>query len=564
MDRSQIDTILAKTMILKGWSVERLIGEGRFGRVYAIRREGPFGGTMERAALKWARIAPTQEEINRCPALGMTMEDLADLYRQKVEACAREIEIMRSLQGETNIVNYQDFEVRPIAEGIGWDLFIRMEQLTPILRYISQEGVSIEMIVDVGKSVAAALSLCHHPRVGVPVIHGDVKLGNVYFAREHTFKLGDFGLSFLEGRGGDSGGGTRGYLAPECVAGAQKTVLSDQYALGKTLLALWTFVDKCPEDEESDSPAAQARHNLWKVIQTATAQSPQERYCDINDMLRALNAITEPNTQRVHTLSAEEYLLGPGRSGDTKTDLRQREAQQEVDDILSGVELPDDQEDAALDAGASEDVRPRISQKYDDWTQGKRGQERRQRKKVLTILTVAVASLALAVAMFFLLRPGPAQVSQRYKDAHYSLYRYKMDYAATASAVVKPGISSIWQEVLNSDWSRRVSSLSTDAGNGYGYVLVVSPSGGVGDIALSDCECRVEFSSGGASAVAAASCENATSMLTINLEKTWLTVDLTPVIQKLRVEKPFASGETYSFTCFLDGEIFAVFEGTFA
>ena len=56
MDREQVDALLAKTAILNGWVVERFIGEGRFGKVYGIRRENPFGGTVERAALKWVGV----------------------------------------------------------------------------------------------------------------------------------------------------------------------------------------------------------------------------------------------------------------------------------------------------------------------------------------------------------------------------------------------------------------------------------------------------------------------------------------------------------------------------
>lgn len=565
MDREQVDALLAKTAILNGWVVERFIGEGRFGKVYGIRRENPFGGTVERAALKWVRIAPTPEEIERCPAQGMTTEDLADIYRQKVEVCAHEIEIMRSLQGETNIVNYQDFEVRPVSEGIGWDLFVRMEQLTPLLSYISREGISVEMIVDVGRSVAAALSLCHHPRAGAPVIHGDVKPGNVYFAREHTFKLGDFGLSFLEGRGDGSSGGTQGYLAPECVAGAEKSVLSDQYALGKTLWWLWTFLDGASRGGgEQNASVAAAERALLKIIRIATQKTPEERYADIDDMLRALNAIAAPSPERVSALTVEEYLRGPGRSGDTRTDLRQREAQREEDDVLSGMEAPAESADSAREEVAAQPARPRVSEEYGDWTQKKREQAHRRRKKALFAAIIAALSLALAAGVFYLLRPAPVQLARRYANAPCRLYRYKMDYAQTVAAAVNPGVSSVWQEVLNSDWALQVSALSPDAGNGYGYVLVVSPAGGISDLTIAGRACRVDFAIGGATGSVTGRCENAASMLTVNSSQTWFAFDLAPAIREARNETTFAAGETYRFTCFLDGEAFAIFEGTFA
>lgn len=565
MDRAQIDALLAETAILNGWVVERFIGEGRFGKVYGIRRENPFGGGIERAALKWVRIAPTPEEIERCPAQGMTMEDLADRYRQKVEVCAHEIEIMRSLQGETNIVNYQDFEVKPVPDGIGWDLFIRMEQLTPLLSYIGQEGLSAEMIVDVGKSVAAALSLCHHPRVGAPVVHGDVKPGNVYFAREHTFKLGDFGLSFLEGRGADSGGGTQGYLAPECVAGAEKTALSDQYALGETLWMLWSLLGGASgTDEGKNDSGAAADRALLQIIQTATAEAPEARYADIDDMLRALNAITEPSAGRVRALTVEEYLQGPGRGGDTWTDLRQREAQREADDVLSGMESPVERTDNVCEEAAGQAARPRISKEYGDWMQKKREQAHRRKGKALFAAIVAVLVLALAAGIIYLLKPAPVQLAWQYANAPGRLYRYKTDYAATAAAAVNPGVSSIWQEVLNSDWALQVSALSADAGNGYGYVLVVSPSGGVSSLTLDGRVCRIDFVIGDAAGSVTERCENATSMLTMNSAQTWLAFDLMPALREARGEATFAAGETYRFTFFLDDEALAIFEGTFA
>lgn len=565
MDRAQIDALLAKTATLKGWIVERFIGEGRFGKVYGIRRESPFGGTAERAALKWVRIAPTSEEIERSPAQGMTVGDLADRYRQKVEACAHEIEIMRSLQGETNIVNYQDFEVRPICEGIGWDLFIRMEQLTPLLRYISREGVSAEMIVDVGRSVATALSLCHHPRVGAPIIHGDVKPGNVYFAREHTFKLGDFGLSFLEGRGGDSGGGTRGYLAPECVAGAEKTVLSDQYALGETLRTLWTFLGDAPgSDKEKNDPGAVAERALLQIIQTATAEAPEARYADIDDMLCALNAVAGSSAGRVSTLIAEEYLHGPGRSGDTRTDLRQREAQCEVGDVLSGMETLAETTGGACEEVAAQAAQPRVSEEYSDWTRKKREQTHRLTEKALLVMIATVLVLALAAGVFYLFRPAPVQLARRYANAPCRLYRYKTDYAATAAFAANPGISSIWQEVLNSDWALQTAALSPDAGNGYGYVLIVSPPGGVSDLTLAGRVCRVDFAIGDATGSATERCENAASMLTMNSARTWLAFDLMPAIREACGEEAFALDETYRFTCFLDDEALVIFEGMFA
>ena len=104
----------------KDWQIERQIGEGRFGKVWLIRRIEPFGGEEELAALKVVQITPSAEEIAACPAQGMTQEDLKEIYQQKLRKAIREIDIMRNLQGESSIVNYQDYELIPLEGEIGW------------------------------------------------------------------------------------------------------------------------------------------------------------------------------------------------------------------------------------------------------------------------------------------------------------------------------------------------------------------------------------------------------------------------------------------------------------
>jgi WD40 repeat protein/class 3 adenylate cyclase/tRNA A-37 threonylcarbamoyl transferase component Bud32 len=72
-----------------------------------------------------------------------------------------------------------------------------------------------------------------------PIVHGDVKPGNLILTRGGHVKLVDFGLSSAPGSPGWRAG-TPGYRAPELAAGSPPSRASDVYALAATAFALLT------------------------------------------------------------------------------------------------------------------------------------------------------------------------------------------------------------------------------------------------------------------------------------------------------------------------------------
>ena len=111
----------------EGWSVVREIGSGSFGKVYEIQRED-FGYTYK-AALKVISIPQSQNEIDTA----RMSEDLTDekslqqYFYSAASEIVKEFELMFKLKGNTHIVSYEDHKVVPHSDGVGWDIFIRME-----------------------------------------------------------------------------------------------------------------------------------------------------------------------------------------------------------------------------------------------------------------------------------------------------------------------------------------------------------------------------------------------------------------------------------------------------
>src|ERR687898_1589425 len=85
----------------------------------------------------------------------------------------------------------------------------------------------------------AAEALTHLHSQAPPVIHGDVKPGNLILSKGGRIKLVDFGLSSAPSVPRVRAG-TPGYRAPELAAGGVPSRASDVYALAATAFALLT------------------------------------------------------------------------------------------------------------------------------------------------------------------------------------------------------------------------------------------------------------------------------------------------------------------------------------
>lgn len=143
---------------------------------------------------------------------------------------------MESLKGVQNIVSVEDYKVVEKMNRPGWDIYIRMELLTPFNTYIQTKTMSEREVIKLGCDICTALELCAKRNV----IHRDIKPENIFVNSFGDFKLGDFGIARkLENvTGGLSQKGTYNYMAPEVERGRQYDETVDIYSLGMVLYRL--------------------------------------------------------------------------------------------------------------------------------------------------------------------------------------------------------------------------------------------------------------------------------------------------------------------------------------
>ncbi|MBA2313651.1 MAG: serine/threonine protein kinase [Actinobacteria bacterium] len=242
-------------------------------------------------------FAATDERLGRRVAVKMLRGDLADDDRF-VERFRREALAVAGLS-HPNIANVYDygedddkhFIVMEFAEGSD-------------LSHILGDGVPLDPERATEIAVQACDALGHAHASGI--VHRDVKPANIIVSGYDRVKVTDFGIARAVGdatlTATGSILGTANYLSPEQAAGGSIGPASDVYSMGLVLYEMLTgstpFSGDTPiavamshVSEQVPAPSAlndDVPPELDRIVATATAKEPGERYADGNEMAAAL------------------------------------------------------------------------------------------------------------------------------------------------------------------------------------------------------------------------------------------------------------------------------------
>ncbi len=292
------------------WSVVGKIGQGSFGSVYEIERND-YGNVMH-SALKVLSVPQNPGDVEALVSEGMSDQDIRDYYRGVVMDLVEEFKLMAELRGNTNIVSYEDHKVVEHMDGIGCDILIRMELLTPFYTYMKQHGNDIYQsdVLKLGIDICRALEVCENYKI----IHRDIKPENIFINNRGDYKLGDFGVAREMDKTVSmmSKKGTYSYMAPEVFLGEEYDATVDIYSLGIVLYKYFNegrlpFVERTGnvsseyrqnammrriKGEPLPAPA-QADPELSAVILKACAPAARDRFRTAGEFRRNLESILE-------------------------------------------------------------------------------------------------------------------------------------------------------------------------------------------------------------------------------------------------------------------------------
>ena len=220
--------------VFNDWLITGKIGEGATGKVFEIEKNDSM--IQAKSALKVIRIPKSASDVREIMSEGMDEMSVTQYFREFVDEILREIKIMVSLKDHPNIVAYEDHSVIAHEDGVGWDILIKMELLTPLSDWLFENPVDEDTVIRLGCEISSALAYA----IDSGLVHRDVKPENIFVDHMGRFKLGDFGIArtIEKTTGGLSKKGTENYMAPEVYLGKPYNEQIDIYSLGIVLYRL--------------------------------------------------------------------------------------------------------------------------------------------------------------------------------------------------------------------------------------------------------------------------------------------------------------------------------------
>ncbi len=276
--------------------IERLLGEGGMGAVYAAREVN----TSDRVALKiiHAELALTQKEhLTRF------------IHETLAAALVNHPNVVRSLGA------FDDEDGRPV-------LVLELLDGTSLDRVIHRGPMPTAQAVRIALQASEGIAAVH----AKGIVHRDLKPANIFLTSaagsESQVKVLDFGVALLQGPLADPGAarqtdhgillGTLDYMAPEQLENARAAdQRSDVYALGAILYEM--LAGRVPFRAETDpmlvvqimssppTPLSAYRPDipaeLLRVVERAMAKAPKERYQSMGELASALRPFARERVQ---------------------------------------------------------------------------------------------------------------------------------------------------------------------------------------------------------------------------------------------------------------------------
>ena len=217
------------------WYITKELGSGAFGKVFEIERRD---FTNDKSALKIITIPSSPNEVRsyREENYDLDEKSISSYFYGFVEEFTKEFALMTKLKGQNNVVRIEDYDVKEHEDEVGWDIFIRMELLTPMNKHFAQNPPKTRDVIKLGIDICKALEVCQK----FNIVHRDIKPSNIFVSDTGEYKLGDFGVArtLEKTSSGLSKKGTYTYMAPEVYKGEAYGSNVDIYSLGIVMYKL--------------------------------------------------------------------------------------------------------------------------------------------------------------------------------------------------------------------------------------------------------------------------------------------------------------------------------------
>lgn len=277
------------TLLNKRYQIESILGQGGMGAVYRAL------------------------DVNL--AIPVAVKENLFLSEEYARQFQREANIMASFR-QNNLPRVVDYFT---IEGQGQYLIMDFIEGEDLRKRIERLGViPARDVVLIGAAICDALTYLHNRQP--PVVHRDIKPGNIKITPSGDAVLVDFGLAkVMEGNQNTTTGAramTPGYSPPEQYGTARTDVRSDIYSLGATLYAALTGI--IPEDSLARATGKteltplreldqKVSRHLAETIQKSLEVEPEDRFQSAEEFKEQLLI----EIDNLAELSRPHYIVAP-------------------------------------------------------------------------------------------------------------------------------------------------------------------------------------------------------------------------------------------------------------
>ena len=144
---------------IQGYSIIRKLGSGGYGTVYLGEKEDL--GKKYQTAIKHISMPDAEGYESVLQDYGYDKAATQAHFEKIVEGITAEINTLLELSKKDNryIVAYYDHAIQRSYDPLRFEIFMRMEYLTPLNRHIRQKGMTLGDVTQLGLMVCVALTL---------------------------------------------------------------------------------------------------------------------------------------------------------------------------------------------------------------------------------------------------------------------------------------------------------------------------------------------------------------------------------------------------------------------
>ena len=291
--------------------------------------------TEQKYIVKIISIPASQTQVDALLLTGAysSKEDVLAYFTELAEGTTQEAKLLQRLSQLEGFTGYADWQLVPMEDGVGFDLYLLSPYRPTLEKFFRQEGMTHLGAVNLGLDLCAALTVCR--RSGN--LYVDLKPDNVYITDKQDYRIGDLGFISLDSLKYASLPEKyhSSYTAPEITdAYSSLNTTLDIYAAGLILYQAYNnnqlpFEGSAPA--EPLDPPAYADYEMAEIILKACDPDPANRWEDPVQMGQAIVSYMQRNTVNDDPIIPPPQVQEPEAVEET---AEEADVEETVEDII--------------------------------------------------------------------------------------------------------------------------------------------------------------------------------------------------------------------------------------